>query len=217
MTDNKITTAIAQAYSEKFSSPEDAVSAALNVFTQEQVSGAQMLSGHMQGNFLKLMSMMIQPQNVIELGTYTGYATIALAAGLKDGGKVYTIDTDSQLQPVRDKYWEEAGLSKQIEQRIGKAVDVLPSLDNIIFDLAFIDADKGNYQNYTQYLLDRMPVGGIILADNTLFHGDVFEEPIVQKTAIKINQFNEYLQNLDNIFHVLLPIRDGITLIRKMK
>lgn len=217
MLEKVITSTEAHDYATKYSTPEDNIAQALNNFTVAQVMGAQMISGHLQGNFLKLISMMLQPKNVIELGTYTGYATMALCEGLQPNGKVYTIDTDEKLQTTRDDYWQQAGLLTKIEQKIGKALEVLPTLNGITFDLAFIDADKGNYINYVDFLLAHMPIGGIILADNTLFHGEVFQTPIEHKTALKIHQFNQYVQSLDNIFHVLLPIRDGITLIRKMK
>src|SRR5690606_7069041 len=110
-----------------------------------------------------------------------------------------------------------ANLTSKIEPLIGKALDILPTLKHIPFELAFVDADKGNNINYINYLLEIMPVGGVILVDNTLFHGEVFQEPIEKNIAQKIHQFNEYLQTLENIFHVLLPIRDGMTMIRKMK
>jgi len=215
--DKTITSVPANRYAENFSSPEDAVSAALNAYTVANVRGAGMLSGHLQGNFLKMISLMVRPRNVLELGTYTGYATIALAAGLQDGGHVHTIDTDSTLQDVRDSHWKEAGLAGKIIQHTGKALDILPTLRPVPFDLAFIDADKGNYKHYLDLLLEMMPADSTIIIDNTLFHGEVFDEATSDRNAIKIHDFNQYLQQLPDVFHVLLPIRDGITLVRKTR
>lgn len=215
--DKTITSAAANRYAELFSSPEDTVSAALNTYTVENVRGAQMISGHLQGNFLKMISLMLQPRNVLELGTYTGYATIALAAGLQENGRIHTIDTDSSLQSLRDTYWQSAGLAAKIVQHTGKALDLLPSLNDIVFDLAFIDADKGNYTNYLEILLEVMPPNGTIIIDNTLFHGEVFDSETTDKNAKKIHDFNKYLQQRPDVFHVLLPIRDGITLVRKTR
>lgn len=217
MLDNNITSDLVNLYAEKFSSPEDAISRSLNEYTIRNVHGAQMISGHLQGNFLKMLSLFLQPKNILELGTYTGYATIALATGLEANGKVHTIDIDDSLQPIRDQYWQEAKLSHKIRQHIGSALEIIPTLDDVTFDLAFIDADKGNYINYLDLLLDRMPVNSSIIVDNTLFKGAVCDEATSNKTAIKIHNFNKHLQQLPNVFHVLLPIRDGITLIRKIK
>lgn len=215
--DKTITSATANRYAENFSSPEDAVLAALNTYTVEHVRGAQMISGHLQGNVLKMISLMTQPGNVLELGTYTGYATIALAAGLQEGGRVHTIDTDNNLQATRDRYWQQAGLTGKIIQHTGKALDILPELSNVVFDLAFIDADKGNYKKYLDMLLEVMPQNSTIIIDNTLFHGEVFDEDTTDKNAKKIHEFNRYLQQRSDIFHVLIPIRDGITLVRKTR
>jgi caffeoyl-CoA O-methyltransferase len=210
-----ITSYLANQYAEKFSSPEDVVAHRLNTYTQNHVRGAHMISGHLQGNFLKMLSMIINPQYVIELGTYTGYATIALATGLQQSGQIHTIDTDASIQDIREQHWTAAGLKNKITQHIGKALDVLPNLKNIPFDLAFIDADKGNYIQYLNTLLEIMPINATIVIDNTLFHGEVFQENISNKSAVKIHEFNTYLQQLPNVFHVLLPIRDGITMVRK--
>ena len=209
-----ITSETANKYAEQFSSPEDNVLAALNMQTQAEVHGAHMISGHLQGQFLKMISCMIQPKYVLELGTYTGYATIVLAAGLQNNGEIHTIDIDTKLQNIRDKYWQAAGLTNNIKQFIGKAIDLLPSLE-YDYDLAFIDADKGNSQNYVNLLIQKMRKGSFILVDNTLFHGEVLKpEEEQNKTGKKIHDFNQYLTTLPNIEFVLLPIRDGITLLR---
>lgn len=210
-----ITSDAANNYAEKFSSTEEQVLAALNVQTHAEVHGAHMISGHLQGAFLKMVSQMIKPNAILELGTYTGYATIALAAGLQDNGKIHTIDIDAKLQNIRNEYWEDAQLQSKIVQHIGKAIDIIPTLKEE-FDLAFIDADKGNYKNYVDLLLVIMKPGAFILIDNTLFHGEVLKpEEEQNKTGKKIHEFNQYLHTLKGIEFVLLPIRDGITLVRK--
>lgn len=212
-----ITSKEASTYAEHYSSPEMPVMKALADHTHAHVAGAHMLSGHLQGNFLRWISATIQAQNVIELGTYTGYATLALAEGLPANGKVHTIDTDASLQNIRATYWEKANLEHKIVQHVGPALDVIPTLHDITFDLAFIDADKGNYIPYVNTLLSIMPIGSTIIADNTLFHGEVFNENTLSKPAKHMQAFNKHLQTLPNIFYTLLPIRDGITLIRKIK
>jgi caffeoyl-CoA O-methyltransferase len=210
-----ITSEVANSYAEAHSSPENTVLKELNIFTQENIRGAHMISGHLQGNFLSMISQMCQPKFVLELGTYTGYATIALASGMQDDGKIITIDTDASIQNVRDTFWEKASLKDKIEQHIGKALDVLNDISNYKFDLIFIDADKSNYIYYLDKSLELLAPNGTILVDNTLFHGEVFEETNRSKAANHIHNFNTYITNKVDIFHVLLPIRDGITLIRK--
>lgn len=201
----------AQDYATQMSSEEPNVLTALNKHTQEYIRGAHMISGHLQGLFLSMISKMIKPKYILELGTYTGYATICLAEGLNAEGVIHTIDTDSSLQAVREQYWAQTPYKDQIIQHIGKGLDVLNDL-NIPFDLAFVDADKGNYKNYIDRLLEIMHKGAFILADNTLFHGDVLKEE-KGKTGQVIHEFNEYIQAHPKLNKVMLPLRDGITLI----
>ncbi len=215
MIDNKsISFELADAYASQFSSPTDAILQALYDETYQSVRGAHMISGALQGKLLELLSGMIKPRNILELGTYTGYATICLAKGLTDNGKVHTIDIDESLNELRFKYWNLAALDNKIQLHIGKASEVINTITDPI-DFAFIDADKGNYIHYLDLLTQKMPVGSYILADNTLFHGEVFKPVSEQnKTGNIIHRFNEYVQQHSQLEHVLLPIRDGITLIK---
>lgn len=202
-------------YSEQYTTPEDAVLAALNKETYAHVRGAQMISGHLQGMVLQMISQMIQPKQVLELGTYTGYSAICLAKGLAANGQLHTIDIDPDLQPMRESYWKQAGQEHKIRQHIGEAAKVIPSIEGDI-DLAFIDADKKNYSLYFDLLIDRIPSGGYMLADNTLFHGEVIL-PVDQQSnsARAIHEFNIKVAADERVEQVLMPIRDGLMLIRK--
>ncbi len=212
-----ITSEEANAYATKYTSNESGVLKELREYTKQNVHGAQMISGHLQGALLASISKMIQPKNVLELGTYTGYATICLTQGLAENGTVHTIDNDDSLTALRKVYWQKAGLEEKIKLHIGKAADVLKELD-IVFDLIFLDADKKNYGIYLDLCLDKMNIGGIIIADNTLFHGEVLVADADKgKNAKAIHSFNEKVNNDDRVEQVLLPIRDGITIIRKIK
>lgn len=202
-------------YSEQYTSPEDAVLAALNKETYAHVRGAQMISGHLQGMVLQMVSQMIAPTQVIELGTYTGYSAICLAKGLAEGGQLHTIDIDPDLQSMRESYWKQAGQEHKIKQHIGEAAKVIDAIEGE-FDLAFIDADKKNYSLYFDLLIDRIPSGGYILADNTLFHGEVILPADQQSNSAKaIHEFNIKVAADDRVEQVLMPIRDGLMLIRK--
>lgn len=202
-------------YAEQYTTPEDPVQASLNRETHAQVKGAQMISGHLQGMVLQLLSHMIAPMQILELGTYTGYSAISLARGLKPGGKLHTIDIDPYLQDMRDQYWQEAGLKDRIVQHIGEAATVIPKIKGD-FDLVFIDADKKNYGHYFDLLIDRIPAGGFMIADNVLFHGEVILPPDQQSnTAGHIHEFNKKIAADDRVEQVIVPVRDGITLIRK--
>lgn len=203
------------AYAEFYSSPENAVLQELNEKTRNEIPGAQMISGHLQGIFLQLISEMIQPKNVLELGTYTGYSAICLAKGLQKGGKVHTIDIDNSLQKIRDTFWEKAGLADKICQHIGAAKDIIPTLE-APFDLVFIDADKKNYGLYFDLVIDKIEQGKWILADNVLFHGEVLLPSEQQSKAAKaIQLFNEKIATDNRVERVILPMRDGLMLIRK--
>lgn len=210
-----ITPAPISAYAEQFSSPESEFLKALNEKTHQEIPGAQMLSGHLQGQFLQFISRMVQPRNILEIGTFTGYSAICLAKGLADGGLLHTIDIDAALQGVRDAFWEKEGLTQLIRQHIGPADKIIPEL-NESFDLVFIDADKRNYSLYFDLIIDKIPAGAWIVADNTLFHGEVvLPEDQRSKAAGYIHQFNQNILADDRVEQVLLPVRDGLTIIRK--
>lgn len=203
-------------YAEQYSSEEMAVLKSLRQDTIENVHGSQMISGHLQGLFLQMISHMTRPFSILEIGTYTGYSAICLAQGLRENGKLYTIDIDNKLQDLRDKYWHKAGLSQQIVQHIGDAVEIIPQIEGS-FDLVFIDADKKNYNLYFDLVIDRINKNGYMLADNTLFNGEtILPEEHQSKSAKSISLFNQKLKSDERIAQVLLPIRDGLTLARKI-
>lgn len=202
-------------YAEQFSSPETSALKELNEKTRNEIPGAQMISGHLQGMFLQMISQMIQPRNVLELGTYTGYSAICLAKGLKGEGQVHTVDIDDSLQNVRDEFWKKAGLQHKICQHIGMASKIIPTLKDP-FDLVFVDADKRNYDLYFDLVIEKIPSGSWILADNVLFHGEVLlPEDQRGKQAKYIHAFNQKIVADNRIEQVLLPVRDGLMLIRK--
>jgi caffeoyl-CoA O-methyltransferase len=169
----------------------------------------------MQGKLLAMISCMLQPDRILEIGTYTGYSAICLAKGLKPGGKLYTIDHNAELEDFTRSFFLEAGLEDTIEYHIGEALDVLPGI-NEVFDLVFIDADKENYINYYNIALDKLRTGGIILADNVLWDGKVLKQPAPDDVeTLAIIRFNEYVQNDPRVENIILPFRDGLSVIRK--
>lgn len=203
-------------YAEKYTSPEMPALAALNRETNIKRSDAVMLSGHLQGEILQMLSHMIKPRRILEVGTYTGYSAICLAQGLTEDGVLHTIDVDEELYDIAHKYIGQAGLSGKIVQHIGKALDIIPTLPDM-FDLVFIDADKANYSNYYNLVFSRVPVGGYIIADNVLYDGEVVL-PVSQhgKNARAIHSFNEMLLTDKRIERLLLPVRDGLMITRKL-
>ncbi len=205
------------AYAERYTSPETQVLAALNRETNVKRSDSVMLSGHLQGGILSMFSHMIKPRRILEIGTYTGYSAICLAAGLPADGILHTIDIDEELYDIADKYITQAGLRSNIVQHTGKAVDIIPTLQEQ-FDLVFIDADKANYSVYYDIVFDKIPVGGYIIADNVLYDGEVILPPNQQgRNARAIHSFNEKALTDDRVERVLMPVRDGLMVMRKLK
>jgi len=197
-------------------SAEQEVLRELNRETHVKVLFPRMMSGHLQGKFLQMVSWMIRPGRVLEIGTYTGYSAICLAGGLKDQGVVHTIEINPELEDIILKYVVKAGLSDKIQLHIGDAIDIIPDLDET-FDLVFIDADKENYLNYYHLVFDKVREGGFILADNALWDGKVVEEKKrYDKETEGIIKFNDFVQNDDRVENVLLPVRDGIMIVRKI-
>jgi len=187
----------------------------LNRETHINVLQPRMLSGHFQGRVLSMISHMVQPKNVLEIGTYTGYSALCFAEGLAEGGKIITIDKNEELEELVQTYIEKAGLSNSISCVIGDAMGIIPTLKEE-FDMVFIDADKSNYINYYNLVFDKVRKGGYILIDNVLWSGKVLESAeendIDTKTLIKLN---DLIHNDDRVQEVLLPIRDGLMLVRK--
>lgn len=187
----------------------------LNRQTHLKILQPRMLSGHFQGRFLSMISKMIQPTSILEIGTYTGYSALCLAEGLKSDGKLLTIDKNPELQDFVRNFLEKSAYSENIEFVIADAMKYIPTIKQS-FDLVFIDADKGNYLNYYKLVIDMIPSGGYILADNVLWSGKVIDEKSVNdKDTRAIMEFNQYVMNDIRVENVLLPIRDGLLLMRK--
>lgn len=201
-------------YIEKHSEKEPDLLAALNKETYQKVLLPRMLSGHFQGRVLSMLSKLIRPVNILEIGTYTGYSALCLCEGLQDQGQLHTIDIKEELVDFQRKHFDKSPWGKQIVQHLGEALNIIPTLD-LKFDLVFIDADKENYINYFELIVPRMNKGGIILSDNVLWSGKVLE-PLQKNdlsTAILL-EYNLLLKNDPRVETVLLPIRDGLTVSR---
>ena len=204
------------AYSVAHTTSETEVLNDLNRQTNIQILQPRMLSGHLQGRVLSMLSHMIQPTNILEIGTYTGYSAICLAEGLKEDGKVVTIDRNAELEDFALSYFEKANVSNKIDFRIGNAIDIIPTLKET-FDLVFIDADKTNYSNYFDLVIDKLPKGAYIIADNVLWSGKVVQkvEELDMETKA-IVEYNEKIHNDPRVDNILFPIRDGLMIARKL-
>ena len=200
-------------YIEAHTTGESDVLQQLNRKTQTDVLMPQMLSGKVQGQFLKFISQMLQPERVLEIGTFTGYAAICLAEGLTENGKLFTIDINEELEAIVKTHVEKAGLQNKIIQIIGNAAQEIEQL-NETFDLVFIDADKQNYGLYFDLVIDKVRTGGIILADNVLWSGKIIQEQ-KDKDTQKLAEFNDKVQQDNRVENVIVSIRDGIMMIRK--
>jgi len=188
----------------------------LNRETHAKILMPRMLSGHMQGNLLIMLSKMIQPKQILEIGTYTGYSGICLAQGLIENGVLHTIDNNEELELMVRKYINEAGLTQKIKYYIGNALDIIPTI-NENYDLVFIDADKSNYSNYYDLIFDRVNSGGLIIADNVLWSGKILDDVDKMDTDTKaIDDFNKKIHKDTRVEHMLLNIRDGLMIIRKI-
>jgi len=204
-----------QKYAEDHSSPESDLLRKINRDTHAHVLMPRMLSGHLQGRMLSMISHMVRPSVILEIGTYTGYSALCLAEGLKPEGKLITIDINEELETSVRKNFNESGFDNRIDYRIGNAVEIIPTL-NERFDLVFIDADKENYSRYYDLVINHVPLGGYILADNVLWSGKVLnEKPDKDTRAIK--EFNHKVHIDSRVENVLLPVRDGIMVIRKVE
>jgi predicted O-methyltransferase YrrM len=181
--------------------------------TYARIYMPQMLAGQLQGRFLSITSKIIQPKNILEIGTFTGYSAICMSEGLREDGTLYTIDVNAELETMTRKYFEKAGVAKKIKYIIGNAVEIIPQLD-VIFDLVFIDADKENYSRYYDLVFDKLRSGGVILADNVLWSGKVIEEKQDEETKALV-AFSDRVQSDDRVDNVLVTIRDGVMMIRK--
>ncbi|MFI5151220.1 MAG: O-methyltransferase [Bacteroidia bacterium] len=195
--------------------PETALLQKLNRETYTRMLMPRMLSGHLQGRVLSMLSGMIRPKRILEIGTFTGYSALCLAEGLSDDGILHTIDINEELETMVRKYLHEAGMEQKIRLHIGDAQQVIPTLHEL-FDLVFIDADKENYSNYYDLVFDHIRPGGYIIADNVLWSGKVIQEKKdADEDTLAIMAFNEKVMNDSRIENVLFPIRDGMMVIRK--
>ena len=204
---------IIAAYAGNYTSAPDALLRQIEEDTRTHPQ-AHMLSGHIQGKFLEILSVLLQPEKILEIGTFTGYSALCMARGLKSDGKLHTIELrEEEAQTARNNF-NHSNYKDRIILHTGNALKIIPELDET-WDLVFIDADKTGYLDYYRLILPKLRHGGVILADNVLFHGQVLEQPITGKNAKAIQEFNEYINSDDSVEQVFLTIRDGLMLIRK--
>lgn len=209
--DNKL-----ENYITDHTSPESELLQKLNRETHVKILFPRMMSGHLQGKFLEMVSWMIRPERVLEIGTYTGYSAICLAGGLSENGLIHTIEVNQELEDFIKRYIKEAGLTGKINIHMGNALEIIPGLDEA-FDLVFIDADKENYLNYYNLVFEKVRKGGFILADNALWNGKVVESnKRPDKETEGIIEFNDFVRNDKRVENVLLPLRDGVMIVRKL-
>lgn len=204
-----------QEYAEAYSSAEDTLLKEIADYTYNKHDDPQMLSGHLQGKVLEMISCMIQPKRILEIGTFTGYSALCLAKGLTDGGQLHTIDIREDDVQLARSFFNRSVYTDKIISHSGNAVEIIPKL-NETWDLVFIDADKPAYIEYFNLVLPQVRKNGFILADNIFFHGEVLEENIKGKNARSIEAFNKFINKRTDIEKVILTIRDGLYLIRKL-
>ena len=202
-------------YALRYSKPEDSALSELSRETHLKVMMPRMLSGHMQGEFLMMISYMMRPARILEVGTFTGYSAICLARGLQEGGLLTTIDNNEEIEPIATKYFRESKMDHRIEFMKGDAMKIIPEL-NGSFDLVYIDADKKNYANYYDMIFDKVTPGGYILADNVLWSGKVLEsESKMDADTRAIHDYNKKVYADERVQNYILPIRDGVMVARK--
>ena len=203
-----------QEYAELFSSEEPEVLSELNRETYVNHLFPRMLSGRHQGRFLSMISKMMKPERILEIGTYTGYSALCLAEGLTDDGILHTIELNNENEDIIRKYIDKTENTNKIKLHFGEALHIIPGIDET-FDIVFLDADKESYVEYFHLVIDKLRPGGVILADNALWDGKVLVRKLKDKESVGIREFNEYIKNDTRLDHVLLTIRDGIMIIRK--
>lgn len=201
-------------YVKKHSQQEPELLQQLSRETWQKVLAPRMLSGHLQGRVLSMLSKLIHPKNILEIGTYTGYSALCLAEGIQEDGEFHTIDNNEELYDFQRKYFDKSSYGKQIFQHLGNAMDLIPKMERS-FDLVFIDADKSNYPNYLELILPKLKKGSVILSDNVLWSGKVVEKVKGDDMDTRsLLQYNEMLNNHPKLETVILPIRDGLTISR---
>jgi len=196
--------------------PESDLLYELNRQTHLKVYHPEMLAGQLQGKVLEMLSRMICPENILEIGTFTGYSAICLAQGLQDNGRLYTIESNDELEGMIRKYFDRAGIMDRTELIIGNALEVVPAIDKV-FDLVYIDADKREYPEYYKLVIDKVRPGGYIIADNIFWGGKVINDPKETDEYTKgIMDFNRIVHNDPRVQNVILPVRDGLMVCRKI-
>ncbi|NQV74971.1 MAG: O-methyltransferase [Bacteroidetes bacterium] len=201
-------------YLENSCEPENELLKHINRETHLKVSMPRMLSGHYQGKLLSMISKMINPERILEIGTFTGYATLCLAEGLRENGRIYTIDINLELEDMVRSNFKRSDLDSKIIYQIGDAKEIIPTL-NETFDLVFIDADKKNNATYYDMIMDKVRSGGLILVDNVLWSGKVLDEDVSDQKTSFISRFNKIVSSDQRVEKLILPVRDGLFLIRK--
>jgi len=211
----EIISTLAEAYVAQHTSPEEELLRKINAETVENHPHSHMLSGHVQGKVLSFISKLLQPKYILEIGTFTGYSALCLANGLTTGGKLHTIEIRQEDADTALKNFKASGNNNSISLHVGNAREIIPHLP-YEWDLVFIDADKVSYIEYYELVLPRLSNKGVIIADNVLFHGQVLDEPIRGKNALAIDAFNKHVLNDSRVEQVMLTVRDGLLLIKKL-
>jgi caffeoyl-CoA O-methyltransferase len=206
---------LVQTYAEKYTSGEDDLLKEIAAYTYANHPKSHMLSGHIQGKFLEMVSHMIRPIRILEIGAFTGYSALCLAKGLQKDGLLHTLELRNEDANTAKAYFDRSFFKDQIILHIGDALELIGEIDEL-WDLVFIDADKENYISYFNLVLPKLKPNGFILADNVLFHGQVFEDPIKGKNAKAIQAFNDFVAGRNDVEKLMLPLRDGLYLIRKL-
>ena len=202
------------AYCEKFTSPPSEVLIELERETYLKTLAPQMLTGHLQGQFLSFISLLRRPKTVLEIGTFTGYGAICLAKGLSGGGMVHTIEVNPELSYISEKYFAKAGLENSIKLHIGNALSLIPQMTDLTFDLVYLDAGKQDYAQVYELVVEKINPGGLLLVDNVLWSGKVVEQ-VDDKDTTVLDTFNQMVHADRRVSNLLLPIRDGILIIEK--
>lgn len=211
----ELVNSLAQQYSEKYTSPEDELLKEIADFTYQHHPHSNMLSGHLQGKLLEAISCMIRPKRILEVGTFVGYSALCLAKGLTQDGQLHTLELREEDANRAQSYFHRSFFKGKIILHLGDALKTIDEL-NETWDLVFIDADKENYKNYFERIFSKVKPGGFILADNVLFHGQVLEKKVRGKNARAIQQFNDYVMARTDVEKLMLPVRDGVYVIRKL-
>lgn len=203
-------------YAKNHTTEESEILRDLNRETNLKFLFPRMLAGHTQGKLLEMISCMIQPLNILEIGSYTGYSAICLSKGLRDNGILHTIEKMPEHEEIINRYIENAGLSDKVKLYLGHALEIIPFID-VWFDLVYLDADKENYLKYYQVVYDKLRKGGFMIADNALWNGKVLKDAkSADRETQGIIEFNDHIQNDSRVENILLPFRDGLMIIRKL-